>query len=61
MKPGRALLVFPLPRPREATLGTSPAGPPVGLDWTVNLRAFWNPAFAVADTSLPASTVPKLR
>lgn len=42
---GRALLIFPLPRPRETTLGTSPAGRPPAFEWTVTLRAFWNPAF----------------
>jgi hypothetical protein len=41
---GRALLLFALPRPREATLGTSPAGPAEAFEWTVTLRAFWNPA-----------------
>jgi hypothetical protein len=41
---GRALLLFPLPRPREATLGTSPAGQPAAFEWTVTLRAFWNAA-----------------
>jgi hypothetical protein len=39
---GRALLLFPLPRPREATLGTSPAGQPAAFEWTVTLRAFWS-------------------
>lgn len=42
---GRALLLFALPRPREAALGASPAGQPPAFEWTVNLRAFWNPAF----------------
>lgn len=46
---GRALLVFPLPRPREATLGTSPAGQPAAFEWTVTLRGFWNTAHR-ADT-----------
>ena len=41
---GRALLLLPLPRPREATLGTSPAGQPAAFEWTVTLRAFWDPA-----------------
>ncbi len=44
---GRALLVFPLPRPREALLGASPpVGPPPAFEWTVTLRAFWSPALA---------------
>lgn len=42
---GRALLVFPLPRPREAALGSSPAGQPPAFEWTVTLRAFWNSSF----------------
>ncbi len=46
---GRALLVFALPRPREAALGTSPAGRPPAFEWTVTLRGFWNPAFAATD------------
>lgn len=43
---GRVLLVFPLPRPREATLDTSPAGAPALAEWTVTLRAFRDPALA---------------
>lgn len=54
---GRALLIFPLPRPREATLGTSPAGLPGGFEWTVSLRGYWSPALAVPDPTAPA-TVP---
>ncbi len=41
---GRALLLFPVPRPREAMLGTSPAGAPPPFEWTVSLRAFWDAA-----------------
>ena len=37
--------MFPLPRPRETTLGTSPAGRPPAFEWTVSLRAFWNSGF----------------
>lgn len=56
---GRALLIFPLPRPHEAALGASPAGQADGFEWTVNLRAYWNPAFAIAiadaDAALPVA------
>jgi len=45
---GRLLLAFPLPRPRPATLGTSPAGRPTAFEWTLTLRAHWNPAFQAA-------------
>jgi len=45
---GRALLVFPLPRPRAALLGGSPVGSPPPFEWTVTLRAFWNPALSAA-------------
>ena len=48
---GRALLVFPLPRPREAALDASPAGRPPAFEWTVTLRGFWNPAFAAIDAA----------
>lgn len=50
---GRALLVFALPRPREAALGSSPAGRPPAFEWTVTLRAFWSAGFADA-TTVPA-------
>ncbi len=42
---GRLLLAFPLPRPRPASLGTSPAGTPAAFEWPLTLRAHWSPAF----------------
>jgi hypothetical protein len=44
---GRALLVFALPRPREATLRTSPAGSATRFDWPVTLRAFSQPGIGL--------------
>jgi hypothetical protein len=41
---GRALLVFPLPRPREGVLHGSPATAESLLDWSVSLHARWEPA-----------------
>lgn len=41
---GRALLVFPLPRPREGVLHGSPATAEALLDWSVTLHAHWHPA-----------------
>lgn len=46
---GRALLLFALPRPREAGLGTSPAGQPPAFEWTVNLRGFWQAGLGAAE------------
>ena len=40
---GRALLVFPLPRPREGVLHGSPATAEALLDWSVVLHAHWHP------------------
>lgn len=41
---GRALLIFPLPRPREGMLHGSPATAESLLDWSVSLHAHWEPA-----------------
>lgn len=43
---GQALLVFPLPRPREVPLGASPADSADRLSWAVELRAFRSAATA---------------
>lgn len=40
---GRALLVFPLPRPPEPALHSSPASLRTVLQWSVTLHAFWHP------------------
>jgi hypothetical protein len=39
---GRAQLIFPLPRPREAPLSASPAEAGNRFEWTVTLRAYWH-------------------
>lgn len=45
---GQALLVFPLPRPREVPIGVSPAEAGERFEWTVELRAFRSAAVAAA-------------
>lgn len=40
---GRALLAFPLPRPPEPALRTSPASLRTVWQWSVVLRGFWHP------------------
>jgi hypothetical protein len=47
---GRALLLFPLPRPREALLGGSPASQPPAFEWPVTLQACWQ----ATNTASPA-------
>lgn len=49
---GRAQLVFPLPRPREAALRVSPPQAAAAPEWTVTLHAFWS-------GELPADAVPE--
>lgn len=43
---GRAQLVFPLPRPRDAALCASPPQPAPLPTWDVTLHAFWSGALA---------------
>jgi len=43
---GQALLVFPLPKPREVPFGVSPAEASERFEWTVELHAFRSAAVA---------------
>jgi hypothetical protein len=50
---GQALLVFPMPKPREVPLGVSPAAAGDRFEWSVELRAFRAAAIAVPEAVLP--------
>ena len=52
---GQALLVFPLPKPREVPFGVSPAEASERFEWTVELHAFRSAAVAASKAASEAT------